>query len=125
MTGALVAVDPDGLARRTRLARDIGEALAKLAVHGTPTDVALALQAGGWRGRPGDATSCPVAMHLREVVMADDDDSLLFVSESRVALLDFEPDGTSIEQKVGSPESVRSFVGRFDRGVYPELADIR
>jgi hypothetical protein len=126
MTGALVLVDPDGAARRTSLTREIGELLAKLAVHAAPHDVALALEAGGWTGLVGDAGACPVAKYLRDAITAsnehgDYDDSVVLVRRYGVLVLDPEPDGSCIEQHVGTPAVVGAFIGRFDAGAYPQL----
>jgi nicotinamide mononucleotide (NMN) deamidase PncC len=115
VTAALVAVDPDGLARRTRLARDIGEALAKLAVHASPTDVALALETGGYAGRPGNADTCPVARYLTGTV---DDVELGEVLVGLWTAGDCDQFGYA---EVDLPEVIRGFVDRFDNGAYVEL----
>lgn len=121
MTAALVAVDPDGLARRTRLARDIGEALAKLAVHATPTSVAITLAAGGWTGLRNRAGSCPVARHLSDAIPDLTPGTVRVIGEyvvARDALAEFRQ-----FVEMDAPDTVRRFVERFDNGAYPELVE--
>ena len=80
----------------------------------TAEDVADTLISGGWRGFPGDAGTCPVALYLTTM--------LPFARSAVVGV------GGATVHTVGDtdidadlPPAVSVFVRAFDSGAYPEL----
>jgi hypothetical protein len=91
-----------------------GLTIALQSLGSTAEDVADTLISGGWRGFPGDAGTCPVALYLTTM--------LPFVRSAAVGV------GGATVYTVGDtdvdvdlPPAVADFVRAFDVGAYPEL----
>lgn len=100
------------------LARRAARALEGL---GTPTEMAAAFDAMGFKGVRRNTAECPCGACLREhfgderlrVSAWDDDGGLIYVNtEGRIEL-----DGRA---KMGT--NTREFVRKFDEGAFPEIA---
>jgi hypothetical protein len=98
------------------LSRHLRLMTALHALGPTADDLAETLDDGGWSGVPGDATRCPIAEYLTDVVP---DATGAAVSASAATV--FTSDGVMTETVM--PPGAAQFVDQFDDGAYRYLAE--